>query len=143
MPLLVSMLAFAGSGAASAQAAGHVSHALTIAVVDRLHDPNSVASLQRTPGADGRDVLVIQRSAVRPQVLVAAAVLFRASLTRHGDRPGAPVWAFIAASRKHFPPMLSTDSAWATEVIAKLSQAKADVVPGYGSQPAITIDVSR
>ena len=111
----------------------------TVVVMDSFGDQRLLGVVRRTVGAARRDLLIIKRSELTPEFLVALAKAMAESFARHGALPAQQVNMYFM--RKHaWPAMTAAERQWATAVIRQVLQARAVAFGRLGMQPAVDTD---
>lgn len=118
---------------------------VTVALVDTLPQLREAfpAVILRTPGAGGRDVILLPRATASGELLDAATRVLLDARLRQGDRPtafhGSPFQRLTIGVRgkSSRSPSAAFDVASAQHVVDVLQQAAPRQVPGVGKVPAV------
>jgi hypothetical protein len=110
---------------------------ITVVVMDSFGNDRLLGAVRRTVGKNAQNLVVIKRSELRPEFLVALAKAEAASVKRHGAVPLHPVNMYFMRHRK-FPEITQAQRAWATDVIAQLQLAPTKDFGRLGMQRSVT-----
>lgn len=140
---LVSLaIAFLAPFAAQAQAAPDSDHPIqvTLFVKEDFSTPGLAAVGRRLPGVGGQNLIGFKRSALRPELILAAAKILRKSDLTHGARPSKRI-DFRIPDNVALGRAEPDELAWAESVLAQLRSAPIKEIPPAGRVPAITITI--
>jgi len=139
-------LLFSTTGAPRASAltigdgASTTTDSVTVAVVDSFANRNAIAYVVRGKGVSGGNVILVERSALTPELIAATARALAVSVRRHGIKARTPVEVVFLAGRP-LPPLEKDLAVWARTTLSALQTAASGPVDGFGQHQAVTVSV--
>lgn len=109
---------------------------ITVVVMDSFGDPRLIGAVRRTVGAERNNLIVIKRSALRPELLVELAHAMKTSVAKHGPNPEKQVSMYFMQERRWRTPT-AAEAAWARQVIAQLRTARTRSFGKLGARLAV------
>jgi hypothetical protein len=110
---------------------------VTIVVMDAFGDNRLAGAVRRTTGADAKDLVVVKRSSLTPELIVGLSKQLAAYVRRKGIVSAAPVNMYYMPDHR-WPPASAAQLEWARGVIQRLQSAPKIQLGRLGSQVAIT-----
>lgn len=139
--VIASMVAsFVVAGRTSAQVGENAERRIqaTLFVKEDFSTPGLAAVGRRTAGPNGQNLIGFKRSALRPEVILAAAKMLTNSDRRMGERPSRRV-DFRIPEATNLGRFDAEELAWAQSVLNQLRDAPTREVPPAGRVRAISI----
>jgi len=111
---------------------------VSVLLVEQLGAPQIVAVVRRTKGNSGKNMLVIKRSALTPEILVAGLKAAARSIKKNG-RPDQLISIWIL-EKQRLPPLSDAQMQWAQSTIGQLRQAPIETADlKLGQRPTLHV----
>lgn len=115
-------------------------HSVVVALVDSFANPRASAYVVRTNGAAGRDIILIKKANLSPDLLALAARSLITSQRRYGKRPTKPVNIIFFVGQRASASDADLED-WARTTCASLQTAPNLEVGQFGSHPAVAVQI--
>lgn len=111
---------------------------VTVVLMDAFGNDRLIGAVRRLPGPGGKELVVVKRSALTPEIVVGLAGSLVKSMERTPGTPAAPINLYYMQGHR-WPPPSPPQLAWARAVIGKLLAAPKTDVGKLGRQSAVTV----
>jgi hypothetical protein len=109
---------------------------VTVVLMDAFGDDRLVGAVRRLPGPDAKNLVVIKRSALTPELLVGLSKALAGSVQRQPGVPSAPINMYYMQDYR-WAPASRAQLAWAGVLVDRLQTAGKISLGRLGNQRAI------